>query len=214
MGKKGKGRGKGDRRERGKAEELQAEEAWRQAEAEDAMIGGWMESGVAGSGRAGLVRQHSRRGPAYDALLERGIPHHMLRRAWVVADGDPEGAMAFVRANFDQPGTFWHPSDDQTPEFRSAPPPANGASSEQDQGATLRRVRSAGSQPRRSGAQWQHTQPEPEPAPAPDPEEMSSVPDAMLAEQPLHDLLAQSHAALAAATKPGRMSRTTLPNCR
>ena len=53
------------------------------------------------------MRQRSQRGPAYDELLGKGIPHRMLRRAWVVADGDPEEAMGFIRANFDQPGAFW-----------------------------------------------------------------------------------------------------------
>ena len=197
MGKKGKG-WRYPRHDPGRrVEELRAQAAWRQAEADDEMIGGWAGQGAAGGG-AGLVRQRSRRGAAYDELLDKGIPHHMLRRAWVVADGDPEGAMSFVRANFDQPGAFWHSNDDQAPEFRGAPPPAAATSSDQDEGASLRRALSTGSQPRRSGAQlpWQHTQPVPEP----ETDEQSSVPHAMLVEQPLHDLLAESHTALAAAT--------------
>ena len=48
-----------------------------------------------------LARQRSRHGERYDTLLDRVIPHRMLHRAWIVAGGDAEAAMEFVRANFE-----------------------------------------------------------------------------------------------------------------
>ena len=210
-GKKRTGWGAGqDPRE---AEEMQAQAVRRQAEADDAMFGEWSSGGAGGAGAAGaaggggLARQRSRRGPAYDELLDKGIPHHMLRRAWVVADGDPEGAMDFVRANFDQPGAFWDADAEGDPKHLGSPPCAGSGGSDVDEGTPLRRVLSAGSEPRRSGARlaW-HTQPQhhsqySQPVPEPVPEEHSGVPSGMLVEQPLHDLLAQARDTLAAAAK-------------
>ena len=58
-----------------------------------------------------LVRQLSRHGPEYDALLQKGIPRRMLRRAWVVAAGDAVAAMEFIRTNFDADESFWNIPD-------------------------------------------------------------------------------------------------------
>ena len=66
-------------------------------------------------GGAALTRQLSRHGPEYDALIERGIPRRMLRHAWIASGGDSDGAMAFIRANFDQPAEFWAPSEEIAP---------------------------------------------------------------------------------------------------
>jgi len=45
-------------------------------------------------------------GPEYDKLIER-VPRHMLRHAWIAGGSNSEGAMAFIRANFDKPKEFW-----------------------------------------------------------------------------------------------------------
>ena len=76
---------------------------------------------------APLSRQLSRHGPVYDALLEKGIPRRMLRRAWVVSGQDVEGAMAFIRANFDAEDAFWDsPSEASSAEPASPATPPEG----------------------------------------------------------------------------------------
>ena len=82
-----------------------------------------MESGSTTMEASGaeLSRQSSRHGAAYDALVEKGIPRRMLRRAWTAVGGDAEAAMDFVRDNFDAPPSFWEPADARVEE--SAPPP-------------------------------------------------------------------------------------------
>ena len=59
-----------------------------------------------------LTRQTSVHGAGYDALIEQGVPRRMLKRAWVMGGGEMDGAMEFIRANFDQPDDFWGASDD------------------------------------------------------------------------------------------------------
>jgi hypothetical protein len=56
---------------------------------------------------AELVRTRTSHGPEYDAMVERGIPRRMVRRAWVATGGVADEAMDFIRANFDQPSAFW-----------------------------------------------------------------------------------------------------------
>eukprot|EP01043_Picozoa_sp_COSAG02_P069494 COSAG02_NODE_11932_length_1629_cov_1.354248_1_plen_425_part_01 len=58
-----------------------------------------------------LTHTTSVHGPGYDMLVEQGVPRRMLKRAWVMGGGDVDSAMAFIRANFDQPDEFWGPGD-------------------------------------------------------------------------------------------------------
>jgi hypothetical protein len=67
-----------------------------------------------GPSASSLTRQLSSHGPGYDSLLELGVPRAMLRRAWVLGGGNPDGAMEFIRANFDQPPEFWGGEDSAT----------------------------------------------------------------------------------------------------
>ena len=68
---------------------------------------------------AELVRQLSRHGAEYDALIQRGIPRRMLRRAWTAVGGDANAAMELIRENFDAPPSFWDPVV-QEPSSRAA----------------------------------------------------------------------------------------------
>ena len=54
-----------------------------------------------------LVRTMTGHGTRYDELLAQGMPHHMLRHAWIVTRGDAAEAERFVHDNFDQPESFW-----------------------------------------------------------------------------------------------------------
>ena len=68
---------------------------------------GTAPAGAAIDAGAALRRVSSSHGPDYDALIERGVPRRMVRRAWVVTGGRVPEAMAFIRSNFDQPLEFW-----------------------------------------------------------------------------------------------------------
>jgi hypothetical protein len=87
---------------------------------------------------AELHRQLSVHGLEYDALLAKGVPRHMVARAWVVCGGDAEEAEQYIRSNADQPPEFWAvpPSSDDDEEEdaegvegadRGAPAPATAA---------------------------------------------------------------------------------------
>lgn len=114
-------------------------------------------------------------GSGYQDLVDKGIPRHMLKLAWVVAHGNADEAMSFVRANFDQPSSFWRPMSsaggDSAVEVAKRTPaepavlPTNGAAAAaataacpshwnatEDSGTGLRRVKSVGSQPMRRRA--------------------------------------------------------------
>lgn len=67
---------------------------------------------------AELHRQLSVHGKEYDALLAKGVPRHMLARAWVVCNGDANDAELYIRSNADQPPEFWAvpPSSDDDEE--------------------------------------------------------------------------------------------------
>eukprot|EP01043_Picozoa_sp_COSAG02_P117681 COSAG02_NODE_54219_length_297_cov_0.848485_1_plen_89_part_10 len=55
----------------------------------------------------GLERQLSAHGAKYEGLLAKGVPRHMLARAWVVCAGDAAEAEMYIQQNADQPPSFW-----------------------------------------------------------------------------------------------------------
>lgn len=224
MGKKMKGNKffKGRRPSGPRPDETAAAAATERAEADDSlMMDGWATGGSAGdgvgeAGGGGLARQSSRRGAAYDELLDQGIPDRMLRRAWVACDGDLDAAMEYVRSNFDQPLAFWAAVGDDgevvgLSSLEGATSVAKPAvdPGEPDLGAPLRRALSVGAKPWHGPRSWPKKAPQkPEPqklapqklaGPGPEPEPKSVERSSLLVPQPLHDLLAQANTALAAA---------------
>ena len=48
----------------------------------------------------------------------------MVRRAWIVSNGDSNQAMGYIRDNFDSPDEFWMNDDPELPLVRSRHCPA------------------------------------------------------------------------------------------
>ena len=65
------------------------------------------EDPLSPGGGAALARTGSRHGLAYDALVAWGVPHRMLRRAWIVGAGDPDQVRAAAES---ARASLWQPS--------------------------------------------------------------------------------------------------------